>query len=296
MPISPARPGSSEDPVTPALGPGPTTSAGSEVGGVAGSDAGGVAGSEADGVADPAGAPRGPGEPVATEAPPASRRRSVVAATGTALREVVVVVVMALALSFVIKTWLLQAFYIPSSSMEDTLLVGDRVVVNKLVPGAMDLQRGDVVVFSDPGDWLVATPRESQGTVRDAVHEGLVFVGLLPSTSDDHLIKRVVGLPGDRVSCCGADGRLQVNGEPLDEGYVRPGDPPSTIPFDITVPADRVWVMGDHRSDSEDSRYHDDAGDGRTGSVPLTDVTGRAVAVVWPFDRFTRLANPLGNG
>jgi signal peptidase I len=215
---------------------------------------------------------------------------------GTAVREFVVVVVMALALSFVIKTWLLQAFYIPSSSMEDTLLVGDRVVVNKLVPGVMDLHRGDVVVFSDPGDWLVPTPRESQGTLRDAVHDGLVFVGLLPSASDDHLIKRVVGLPGDRVTCCGSDGRLRVNGEPLEEGYVKEGDAPSTIPFDVTVPAGRVWVMGDHRSDSEDSRYHDDDGTGRTGSVPVDDITGRAIAVVWPLDRLGRIENPFGTG
>lgn len=222
-------------------------------------------------------------------------RRSPASAVAAALREIVLVVVMALALSFVIKTWLLQAFYIPSSSMEDTLVVNDRVVVNKLVPGVMDLHRGDVVVFSDPGEWLTPVPRESQGPTRDALHEALVFVGLLPSNSDDHLIKRVVGLPGDTVSCCGPDGRLAVNGKPVAEPYVKTGDAPSSLPFDITVPAGAVWVMGDHRADSEDSRYHDPAGDGSGGSVPISDVTGRAVAVVWPFDRITRLGNPFGS-
>nr|WP_307835887.1 signal peptidase I [Phycicoccus sonneraticus] len=208
-----------------------------------------------------------------------------------AVKEIALVLVMAMVLSFVVKTWLLQAFFIPSGSMEDTLLVGDRVVVSKLTPGPFDLKRGDVVVFEDPGGWLGEVPPTPRTGVSGAVHEALVFVGLLPSESEDHLIKRVVGLPGDHVVCCDAQRRLSVNGTPLTEPYLKPGDQASSVTFDITVPTGRVWVMGDHRSDSEDSRFHDDAGDGSDGSVPIARITGRAVAVVWPFSRFGWLSD-----
>jgi signal peptidase I len=210
---------------------------------------------------------------------------------GAALKEVVLVLAMAMVLSFVVKTWLMQAFYIPSGSMEDTLLVGDRVVVSKLTPGPFDLERGDVVVFQDPGGWLDTVPLPERTGVSGAVHDLLVFVGLLPSESEDHLIKRVIGLPGDRVACCDDEGRLLVNGRPVDETYVRAGDEPSSLTFDVTVPEGRIWVMGDHRSDSEDSRYHDPQGTGAQGSVPIPDVTGRAVAIVWPFERFSWLTD-----
>ena len=204
---------------------------------------------------------------------------------GAAVREVAVVVVMALALSFVVKTWLLQAFFIPSGSMEDTLLVGDRVIVSKLTPGPVDLEHGDVVVFQDPGGWLeVVTPVERSG-LSGAIHDGLVFVGLLPAESEDHLIKRVIGLPGDHVVCCSKNRKLVVNDVEITEPYLKPGDVPSSLNFDITVPAGHVWVMGDHRSDSEDSRFHDPSGTGEDGSVPIDDITGRAVAVVWPLGR-----------
>lgn len=220
------------------------------------------------------------------------RGRAAAGAAGAALREFVVVVAMALALSFVVKTWLVQAFYIPSGSMEDTLILNDRVVVNKLVPDVVDVQRGDVIVFQDPGDWLSAVPEVSHGPLRDGVERVLSFVGLLPDTSDNHLIKRVIGLPGDRIVCCDAQGRLTVNGVPLTEPYIKPGDVASSITFDITVPAGKVWVMGDHRSDSEDSRFHDPKGTGAEGSVPIEDITGRAVAKVWPFDRAGWLSRP----
>ncbi len=210
---------------------------------------------------------------------------------GAAVREVVLVLAMAMVLSFVVKTWFIQAFYIPSGSMEDTLLVGDRVVVSKLTPGPIDLQRGDVIVFQDPGDWLDTVPLPERTGIGGRIHDALVFVGLLPSESEDHLIKRVIGLPGDHVSCCDDQGRVMVNGQPVDETYVRTGDAPSSLEFDITVPANRVWVMGDHRSDSEDSRYHDPNRDGAQGSVPVPDITGRAVAIVWPFERFSWLTD-----
>ena len=204
------------------------------------------------------------------------------------VRETVIVVAIALALSLLVKTFLVQAFYIPSQSMEDTLLIGDRVIVSKLTPGPFDLERGDVVVFVDPGGWLgtsEAVPRPGP------LHRALAFVGLLPNDSNNHLIKRIIGMPGDHVVCCDDDGLITVNGEPIDETYVRGGSVPSERDFDIRVPAGRVWVMGDNRQESEDSRFHDD-GKGNTGSVPISFVTGRSVAVVWPLQHAKRLIRP----
>lgn len=208
-----------------------------------------------------------------------------------ALRETVVVVVIALALSLLVKTFLVQAFFIPSASMETTLLKGDRVIVSKLTPGPFDLHHGDIVVFTDPGGWLPPVVPPSDGPVRGALRSALTFVGLLPSQSGNHLIKRLIGLPGDHVVCCDDRGRVSVNGTALDEPYVYDGNVPSERTFDITVPAGRVWVMGDHRQESEDSRYHDD-GKGGTGSVPISDVTGKAFVLVWPFDRAGLLSRP----
>ncbi len=225
------------------------------------------------------------GQGVRQDAPDDHDEQSALGIVTAAVREVVVVVAMALLLSFVVKTWLLQAFFIPSGSMEDTLLVGDRVIVSKLTPGPVDLGHGDVVVFQDPGGWLETTPPVERGGISGAIHDSLVFVGLLPAESEDHLIKRVIGLPGDHVVCCSENRKLTVNGVEITEPYLKPGDLPSSLAFDITVPAGHVWVMGDHRSDSEDSRFHDPSGTGSDGSVPIEDITGRAVAVVWPLGR-----------
>ena len=209
-----------------------------------------------------------------------------------ATKEFVIVIGMALILSFVVKTWLLQAFYIPSGSMEDTLVLNDRVIVSKLTPGAFELKRGDIVVFADPGDWVDPLPKTEHGPLLTGVRQGLMFVGLLPDDSEDHLIKRVIGLPGDHVVCCDEGERITVNGTPLVEPYLKPGNAPSSMDFDITVPAGSVWVMGDHRSDSSDSRYHDAKGNGEDGSVAESLIVGRAVALVWPLDHLTWLSNP----
>lgn len=208
-----------------------------------------------------------------------------------AARETVLVLAVALVVSLVVKTFLAQAFFIPSGSMEDTLLTGDRVVVSKLTPGPFALHRGDVVVFSDPGHWLDPAVPVRRGPVGTAVAGALTFVGLLPENSDEHLIKRVLGLPGDHVVCTDAGGRVSVNGVAVDESaYLEPGARPCGKAFDVTVPADRLWVMGDNRDHSGDSRYHPDAPYG--GFVPVDLVTGRAVAVVWPLGRATWLATP----
>lgn len=210
------------------------------------------------------------------------RTRSTLGTLGAAVREVAIVVVLALGLATLVRVFLVQAFLIPSGSMENTLLVGDRVLVSKLTTRFGEVHRGDVVVFSDPGSWLGPIP-PGPGGVRGAVSDALQFVGVLPSDSEGHLIKRVIGEPGDQVACCDASGRLTVNGEAVDEGAVlKPGVDPSLQEFDITVPADSYWVMGDNRPNSGDSRVH--------GAVPAQNVVGRAFAVVWPPDRWGGIA------
>jgi signal peptidase I len=205
------------------------------------------------------------------------------------VRETVTVVVIALGLSLLIKTFLVQAFFIPSESMENTLLIGDRVLVSKLTPGPFDLDRGDVIVFKDPGGWLTVPPKPKDGAIRDGFRDVMTFVGLLPADSGDHLIKRVIGLPGDKVACCDSKGRVTVNGKAVDEPYLFPGDQPSEQDFSVTVPAGRLWVMGDHRHVSQDSRFHPEVAD---GTVAIDDVVGRAWVVVWPFDRAKLLGTP----
>jgi signal peptidase I len=210
-----------------------------------------------------------------------------------AVKELVIVIVLAMVLSFIVKTWLFQAFYIPSGSMEDTLVRDDRVIVSKLTPGPFDLRRGDVVVFEDPADptpWLNGVPSGSD--LGGPLHDLLVFVGLLPEDAENHLIKRVIGLPGDRVEADGKDGKVKVNGVEITEPYIKSGDLPSEgKAFSIVVPEGHVWVMGDHRSDSADSRFHDD-GTGATGSVPMDKLVGRALFIVWPIDHVTWLGVP----
>ncbi|WP_342778124.1 signal peptidase I [Oryzihumus leptocrescens] len=223
---------------------------------------------------------------------PGDRRQGPGRAVLSAVKEAAIVVGMALVLSLVVKTWLMQAFYIPSGSMENTLVNGDRVIVSKLTPGPFALQRGDVVVFEDPANWLGEPVPVQRGPVGAAVHNTLTFVGLLPTDEGNHLIKRVIGLPGDHVVCCDDQHRITVNGAPLNEPYIKPGDEPSRQEFDITVPAGRVWVMGDHRSDSSDSRFHDNGDGGKTGSVPESKIVGRALSVVWPVADWSWLSRP----
>lgn len=208
------------------------------------------------------------------------------------LRESVIVIGMALLLSLIVKTWLVQAFYIPSESMENTLLKGDRVIVSKLTPSPIDLKRGDIVVFEDPDRWLPHPFPVERSPLAGAVQSTLTFVGLLPTDEGNHLIKRVIGLPGDHVVCCDINKKLTVNGAPLTEPYLYPGDEPSVQEFDILVPAGRVWVMGDHRSNSADSRPHDADSGGAKGTVPQSRIVGRALAVVWPIWRWSLLSNP----
>ena len=201
-------------------------------------------------------------------------------AKGGALRELPILLVSALILSMVVKTFFVQFFYIPSGSMENTLRVDDRVGVNKLGAIFSEIKRGEVVVFRDPADWL-STPVSDEVGIRKIAKDALVFVGVIPDPSKQYLIKRVIGVGGDRVVCCNAKDQLEVNGVAINEPYVYPGDKPAENKFDVTVPKDFIWVMGDHRGASADSRYHTD--DPNKGMVPLDKVTGRALFVIWPF-------------
>lgn len=209
------------------------------------------------------------------------------------ITEIPLLIVFALLIALFLKTFLVQAFVIPSGSMEQTIKIGDRVLVDKLTPWFhAEPERGDVVVFKDPGGWLGEGETGTTGTGTAPVgikqaEELLTWIGLLPSADEQDLIKRVVAVGGDTVKCCGKDGRLTVNGVAVDEPYLNPGDVPSAIQFEVKVPAGRIFVMGDHRSNSADSRYH--LGNGFHGTVPLTDVVGRAVVVAWPVGSWATL-------
>ena len=194
------------------------------------------------------------------------------------IREILIIVIAALVISLVVKTFFFRAFYIPSGSMEQTLQVDDRIFANLMAPGLFDLERGDVVVFRDELGWLPPVAAAPSNPVRDF----FTFVGLSPDPSNQHLIKRVIGMPGDTVECCAADGKLTVNGVEITESYIYPGDNPSDIKFSKLVPEGKVWVMGDHRGASADSRYHEDIQD---GFVDISSIEGRAAVISWPLNR-----------
>lgn len=204
-------------------------------------------------------------------------------------RELAVIVVAALVLTILLKAFVVQVFSIPSGSMENTLLPGDRVLVNKLVYHFRPIARGDVVVFSGAGSWDPPAPPGPGNPVAKLWDDVTNLVGISAPGTD--YIKRVIGIPGDHVACCDAQGRVTVNGNALDEkSYIHPGDVPSQQQFSITVPAGRLWVMGDNRSDSDDSRYRtNDPGD---GTIPESAVVGRAFVIIWPTSRISDLPIP----
>ena len=200
---------------------------------------------------------------------------------GSLLKELPVLVVVALVVSLLIKSFLVQFFYIPSGSMENTLQIKDRVAVNKVPFISKSISRGDVVVFRDPNNWLPEIVDYGTNKYGAKAKSALVAVGVLPNPAKQYLVKRVIGVAGDHIVCCTKDGNLSINDVEVIEPYIYAGNKPSEMKFDVTVPAGKIWVMGDHRGASADSRYHQE--DVNKGFVPLSKVTGRVVAVIWPF-------------
>ena len=204
---------------------------------------------------------------------------------GSLLKELPVLVVVALVVSLFIKSFLVQFFYIPSGSMENTLQIKDRVAVNKVPFISNNIKRGDVVVFRDPNNWLPEIVDYSTNKYVAKAKSALVTVGVLPNPAKQYLVKRVIGVGGDRVVCCTKDGNLTINGVEVIEPYIFAGNKPSELNFDVTVPKGKLWVMGDHRGASADSRYHQE--DINKGFVPVSKVSGRVVGVIWPFKNIT---------
>jgi len=208
-------------------------------------------------------------------------------------RQLMVIVLAAIVLMLLVKAFVVQVYRIPSASMEDTLLTGDRVLVNKLVYHVRDIGRGDIVVFSGQGSWGSTTgapdPAPPGNPFLRLVDDVLADAGI--HSTQTYYIKRVIGLPGDHVACC-TDGRVTVNGVPLDEkSYLFPGASPSALRFSVTVPPGRLWVMGDNRAISDDSRGHMTRAP-QDGTVPENQVVGRAFLIIWPFSQFGDLPIP----
>ena len=198
-------------------------------------------------------------------------------------KELPVLIVVALLLTLIIKTYAIQAFYIPSGSMQDTLEIGDRVLVNKLVYDFRGIHRGDIVVFSGDGTWDPGVPPPSDNFFARFGQSVESMFGFSKGQND--FIKRVIGLPGDKVACCDAQGRVTVNGVALNEkSYLYPGNAPSQTKFSVTVPEKSLWVMGDHRDVSYDSRGHRYGFPGG-GAIPESAVVGRAFIKIWPFSQ-----------
>ncbi len=202
-----------------------------------------------------------------------------------AVRELLITVGIALILSSLVRIFLFQVFYVPSASMEDTLLLQDRIVATKITKPFTDIKRGEIVVFKDPGDWL---PEYESN--RNFFLHFLSVVGLLPSDAGDDLVKRVVGIGGDTIKCCSENGRILINGFELnDESFVKPDTETNQVEFEITVPEKRVFVMGDNRPDSRDSRFHLETA---YGTVPEKNIVGVVNLRIWPFSRFSTLKIP----
>ena len=199
---------------------------------------------------------------------------------GSLLREFPILIIVALAVSIVIKTFLVQFFFIPSGSMENTLQINDRVAVNKVPFIGKSIKRGDVVVFRDPDNWLPEPYVGDQNKFIAKIKDAFVAVGVLPNPAKQYLVKRVIGVAGDKVECCSKDKKLMINGVEIDEPYIFAGNTASDTNFNVTVPAGKIWVMGDHRGASADSRFHQD--DINNGMVPNSKITGKVVGIIWP--------------
>jgi len=202
-------------------------------------------------------------------------------------QETILLLALALLLAIVIKSFFVQAFYIPSPSMEPQFVKNDRILVQKVSYwGGGSPSRGDIVVFKDPGGWL---DESESSTAHSPVTKVMEKIGLYPTGG--HLVKRVIGVGGDRVVCCDSKGRLTVNGHPLDEkSYLPKGTAPSQLKFDVKVPQDHLWLMGDNRGFSFDSRGH--MGNPGGGYVDNDLVVGKVFALIWPWKRAELIHRP----
>jgi signal peptidase I len=237
-------------------------------------------------------------EPTAEERPSRRRRhrREEPKKKGSLLRELPVLLLIAFVLALLVKTFLVQAFFIPSGSMERTLhgctgCTGDRVLVNKVPYWFGDPEPGDIVVFKGPETWA---PEVEVAEPSNWFSGALLWlgrsIGVAPPSEDDY-VKRIIATGGQTVQCCDTEGRVTVDGEPLDEPYIFENNPIESRAFGpVTVPDNRLWVMGDHRSASADSRMH--VGDKYAGTIAVDDVIGKAAVIVWPLDRFGLLDDP----
>lgn len=254
---------------------------------MSGTGAGDLAAAES-GESGPAAAEAGPAARAPGRGRPAARHWPGRRWPGGFAHDLLLLVGLAVLFTVLTKAFVAQAYLVPSGSMEQTIRPGDRVLVNKLVYRIRGVQRGDIVVFSGTGSWG-PPPAASASPLLRWYHDVLTAAGLASNGTD--YIKRVIGLPGDHVACCDPQGRITVNGVPLQEGaYLYPGERSSGERFSVTVPPGRLWVMGDHRRDSADSRDHtDDPGE---GTIPESAVVGRAFAVIWPPSQVRSLPIP----
>ncbi len=213
---------------------------------------------------------------------------------GSLLREIPIIIGSALIVSIIVKTFFLHFFFIPTGSMENTLQVGDRIAVNKFGALFSEIKRGEIVVFADPDNWLGQAPDDQSSGLMGQGKNLLITIGVVPDPAKQYLIKRVIGVGGDTVICCDDQERLTVNGKSIAEPYVYENDKASESNFNVTVPEGFIWVMGDHRGASSDSRFH--TNDVNAGMVPLSKVVGRATFIVWPISNldFLEKGSDLG--
>ena len=200
-------------------------------------------------------------------------------------RELITIVGTALILSILVRTFLIQAFYVPSASMEDTLQENDRIIVSKISTKLTGIDRGNVIVFHDPGGWLGEGFPNPYDT---PVGRVLQAIGIVPSNSGNDLVKRVIGVANDKIECCDVQGRIIVNGVGIDEPYIKDGVTSDQVTFSVLVPEGNVFVMGDNRGNSEDSRFHLDK---NNGMVPLEEIIGRVAMRIWPVARIGGIEN-----
>lgn len=202
------------------------------------------------------------------------------------IAEYALTLIVALLVAVLIKTFLVQPFFIPSASMRPTLMEDDKILVSKLHPGVLDLHRGDIIVFEDPGNWVGAAAKQNAAQ-QQTIPALLSHIGLTPDPSQSHLVKRLIGVGGDHIVCPERGAKMIVNGVELNEEYIAPESGACQVAFDVTVPKGKLWVMGDNRFNSADSADH--YARGESGFVDESRVTGKAILLYLPFDRWSTL-------